>query len=132
MYLAISYLLIVVLVACMLSSCAQMTHLCFISLKVQLLENKLGDYKQKKVEFMEKARQHEKSIRGFRSYEDVDLPPGPSPIHPGGATGCGHVPGLSLSPTLPLSGYTPNRGKESGVSPRYSLNYPVTSTPATR
>lgn len=107
----------------------------FCLLKVQLLEAKLGDYKQKRVEFLEKARQHEKSIQVLRSYQpkspEVDLP-GPSPIHPGGATGRSRV--LFPSPTLPMSGFTPSKGEEEeelfGVSPRYRLRYPITSTPA--
>ena len=97
--------------------------------QVQHLEKTIGDQKQKQVDFLEKAHQHERTIQGLRPYEpsnaqglNLDLS-SPSPIHPGAR-------GFSLSPTLPMSGFTPGKEGSGGVSPRYGLKYPYTSTPA--
>lgn len=118
-----------------------------LSLQVQLLEAKQNDIKQKKIQFLEKARQHEDSIQSLRSSlmcpsttEEASLnlstvttaaPPKrvlfpPSPTHPAvGDTPTSHTY-LGYTPTE--HAHLESNKKVKGRS--FIPKYPLTSTPA--
>lgn len=97
------------------------------------VETKLGDFKKKRVVFLEMARDHEKVIMQGLSAETEGGIPGHSPIRPA-TPGCTGYQVFPVSPTLPSSsGFSPGTtglGIAGKSSPPYDLKYPTTSTPA--
>jgi chromosome segregation ATPase len=86
--------------------------------KVSHLETKISDGKKKKVEFLEKAREHEQMIQGLKSAFGDSL----SYMGKGGVESSAHEVTPRLSKSLPLA--TPTRSSQDKYSSR-SFNAPI-------
>ena len=91
--------------------------------QVSYLETKISDGKKKKVEFLEKAKEHEQMIQGLKSAFGDSL----SYMGKGSAGGSNTEVTPRLSKSLPLA--TPTRSPSSDQYSSQSFQSPSTSRP---